>query len=152
MPASDVYGWAKQANKPDYTASEVGAAPSSHVSNKNNPHGVTASQTGAIAKTDKPSGTYTGTGTHHTETIGGTGKCVLVWSEDETTNFYSAYIFTPAGVLSSDTSNGNGGYPYFYDKNWGFFNNGTLNLTGTPIQNTPPPFNAKDRVYYYQVL
>ena len=30
MPASDVYSWAKQATKPAYTASEVGAAPSSH--------------------------------------------------------------------------------------------------------------------------
>lgn len=30
MPASDVYSWAKQPNKPLYTASEVGAAPASH--------------------------------------------------------------------------------------------------------------------------
>ena len=30
MPASDVYSWAKQPNKPSYTASEVGAAPASH--------------------------------------------------------------------------------------------------------------------------
>ena len=30
MPASDVYSWAKAKNKPTYTASEVGAAPSSH--------------------------------------------------------------------------------------------------------------------------
>ena len=30
MPASDVYSWAKQPSKPSYTASEVGAAPSSH--------------------------------------------------------------------------------------------------------------------------
>lgn len=29
-PASDVYTWAKQPSKPTYTASEVGAAPSSH--------------------------------------------------------------------------------------------------------------------------
>lgn len=32
MPASDVYSWAKEANKPAYTAGEVGAAPVSHVS------------------------------------------------------------------------------------------------------------------------
>lgn len=30
LPASDVYAWAKAANKPAYTASEVGAAASSH--------------------------------------------------------------------------------------------------------------------------
>ena len=30
MPASDVYDWAKQPNKPVYTAGEVGAAPSGH--------------------------------------------------------------------------------------------------------------------------
>jgi len=30
MPASDVYSWAKAANKPSYTYSEVGAAPSVH--------------------------------------------------------------------------------------------------------------------------
>mgnify|MGYP006978919600 CR=1 FL=1 len=32
MPASDVAAWAKAASKPTYTANEVGAAPSSHVS------------------------------------------------------------------------------------------------------------------------
>ena len=30
LPASDVYPWAKQPNKPAYTANEVGAAPSGH--------------------------------------------------------------------------------------------------------------------------
>lgn len=30
MPASDVHSWAKQPNKPSYTAGEVGAAPASH--------------------------------------------------------------------------------------------------------------------------
>lgn len=30
MPASDVYAWAKASTKPSYTASEVGAAPTSH--------------------------------------------------------------------------------------------------------------------------
>lgn len=30
LPASDVYDWAKQPNKPTYTAGEVGAAPSGH--------------------------------------------------------------------------------------------------------------------------
>ena len=30
LPASDVYEWAKQPNKPAYTANEVGAAPSGH--------------------------------------------------------------------------------------------------------------------------
>ena len=30
MPASDVYAWAKAANKPSYTASEVGASPTGH--------------------------------------------------------------------------------------------------------------------------
>lgn len=30
LPASDVYDWAKQPNKPVYTAGEVGAAPSGH--------------------------------------------------------------------------------------------------------------------------
>ncbi len=30
MPASDVYSWAKEKNKPTYSASDVGAAPASH--------------------------------------------------------------------------------------------------------------------------
>ena len=30
LPASDVYPWAKQPDKPAYTAGEVGAAPSGH--------------------------------------------------------------------------------------------------------------------------
>lgn len=34
MPASDVYSWAKQPNKPVYTASEVGAAAASHTHTK----------------------------------------------------------------------------------------------------------------------
>ncbi|WP_459188666.1 tail fiber domain-containing protein [Parabacteroides sp. APC149_11_2_Y6] len=33
MPASDVYDWAKQQNKPSYTASEVGALPSDGIAN-----------------------------------------------------------------------------------------------------------------------
>ena len=44
MPASDVPAWAKDASKPSYTASEVGAAASSHA------HGQITSS-GAITST-----------------------------------------------------------------------------------------------------
>ena len=40
MPASDVYGWAKEKTKPVYTASEVGAASSSHTHTTVNGHTV----------------------------------------------------------------------------------------------------------------
>ena len=33
MPASDVYSWAKQSSKPSYSASEVGAVPTSRTVN-----------------------------------------------------------------------------------------------------------------------
>lgn len=46
MPASDVYTWAKQPNKPSYTCSEVGAASSGHTH--------TAAQMGAKASAWKP--------------------------------------------------------------------------------------------------
>lgn len=39
--------WAKSETKPSYTATEVGATPSSHASDHGNPHQVTASQVGA---------------------------------------------------------------------------------------------------------
>ena len=54
MPASDVYSWAKQPHKPSYTASEVGAAPTSHshniIADKGN-HNETASGTTPNAPT-----------------------------------------------------------------------------------------------------
>lgn len=40
MPASDVYGWAKQETKPTYTASEVGAANATHTHTVVNGHTV----------------------------------------------------------------------------------------------------------------
>lgn len=48
MPASDVYSWAKAKEKPAYTASEVGAAPSDH-----SHAGATQSAAGFMGASDK---------------------------------------------------------------------------------------------------
>lgn len=62
MPASDVYAWAKEKNKPAYNASEVGAAPTGHKHTKSEitdfPSSMPASDVPAWAKAaNKP--TYT---------------------------------------------------------------------------------------------
>ena len=44
--------WARSETKPSYTADEVGAAPASHATNKNNPHNVTIQQIGAFSASD----------------------------------------------------------------------------------------------------
>ena len=59
--AADVHGWAKGANKPEYSASEIKATDgatlqqlysgtTTHINSKANPHGVTAAQVGAYTK------------------------------------------------------------------------------------------------------
>ena len=47
-----VPAWAKAETKPTYTAEDVGAAPASHATNKNNPHNVTIQQIGAFSASD----------------------------------------------------------------------------------------------------
>ena len=47
-----VPAWAKAETKPSYTAEDVGAAPASHATNKNNPHNVTIQQIGAFSASD----------------------------------------------------------------------------------------------------
>ena len=51
MPASDVYDWAKQPNKPTYTANEVGAAASSHSHPVGNITGVLPVSKGGTGQT-----------------------------------------------------------------------------------------------------
>lgn len=56
MPASDVYSWAKASTKPTYTASEVGAAPSSHNHSASNiTSGTLAVARGGTGVTANPS-------------------------------------------------------------------------------------------------
>ena len=55
LPASDVYGWAKQPTKPNYTAEEVGALPATYT-----PPNQTAEQVGA-----DPAGTAAGAVSSH---------------------------------------------------------------------------------------
>lgn len=51
LPASDVYPWAKQPNKPTYTANEVGAAASSHSHPVGNITGVLPVSKGGTGQT-----------------------------------------------------------------------------------------------------
>ena len=61
LPASDVPSWAKQSTKPTYTASEVGACPSSHASTATT-YGVgTSSNYGHLKITDAVDSTATDT-------------------------------------------------------------------------------------------
>lgn len=53
-PASDVYAWAKEAAKPGYTATEVGATPAEHVGATGTAHGTaTTSVAGFMSAADK---------------------------------------------------------------------------------------------------
>ena len=76
LHASDVYPWAKQPNKPAYTANEVGAAASSHSHPVGNITGVLPVSKGGTGQTSLAAlmsamgagkiaaGSYTGTGTY----------------------------------------------------------------------------------------
>lgn len=61
MPASDVYPWAKAANKPTYTAAEVGAAPSGH-----NHAGTYAPANHNHTGVYQPAGNYAASNHNHT--------------------------------------------------------------------------------------
>ncbi len=60
LPASDVYPWAKQPNKPSYTAAEVGAAAAGH--NHNDVYQPKGSYAAANHNHDTVNGNYTGSG------------------------------------------------------------------------------------------
>jgi len=60
MPASDVYAWAKQATKPGYTYSEVGAAAANH--NHDSVYQPKGSYAAANHEHDTVKGNYTGNG------------------------------------------------------------------------------------------
>ncbi len=60
MPASDVYTWAKQATKPSYSYSEVGAAAANH--NHNSVYQPKGSYAAASHEHDTVKGNYTGSG------------------------------------------------------------------------------------------
>ena len=77
MPASDVYSWAKQSSKPSYSASEVGAAPSSHSHNYagsssagGNANWANGSTYANYSYNDKPI-TTAGTGAAYTASVSG---------------------------------------------------------------------------------
>lgn len=73
MPASDVYAWAKAANKPTYTHTEVGAAATSHTHSYAPLTGAGTSGTWGISITGNAA-SATKLATARTLTIGSTGK------------------------------------------------------------------------------
>ena len=75
MPASDVYEWAKQPNKPTYTANEVGAAASSHSHPVGSITGVLPVSKGGTGQTSLAAlMSAMGAGKIATGTYAGTGK------------------------------------------------------------------------------
>lgn len=107
LPASDVYDWAKQPNKPVYTAGEVGAAASSHTHPVGNITGVLPVSKGGTGQTSLSAlmsamgagkivvGTYTGNGNESmTINLGFTPKAVLLLPADDAVNIlYECYGF-----------------------------------------------------------
>ena len=92
MPASDVYDWAKQPNKPTYTANEVGAAARSHTHPVSNITGVLPVSKGGTGQTSLTAlmtamgagkivaGTYAGNGNESmTINLGFKPKAVLLY-------------------------------------------------------------------------
>lgn len=57
-----------------------------HIADKNNPHGLTAAQLGAVAIADKPSGSYQGNGSASSRSIqiGGNGTLLVITSDTGT--------------------------------------------------------------------
>ena len=91
LPASDVHEWAKQPNKPAYTASEVGAAASSHSHPVGDITGVLPVSKGGTGQTSLAAlmsamgagkivaGTYTGNGNESmTINLGFTPRAVII--------------------------------------------------------------------------
>ena len=75
MPASDMYDWAKQPNKPTYTANEVGAAASSHSHPVGSITGVLPVSKGGTGQTSLAAlMSAMGAGKIATGTYAGTGK------------------------------------------------------------------------------
>lgn len=121
MPASDVYSWAKASTKPTYTASEVGAAASSHKHSASDITSVNASAiTGTISSANLPSYvddivegylsdgkfyTTNSSGTYSGEITGETGK---IYTDLSTNKIYrwsgSAYIVISDTLALGETS------------------------------------------------
>lgn len=105
LPASDVYSWAKQPNKPSYTYSEVGAAASSHTHPVGNITGVLPVSKGGTGQTSLTAlmsamgvgkvvaGTYTGNGNESmTINLGFKPKAVLLYvAENKMVLYGSSY-------------------------------------------------------------
>lgn len=99
-PASDVSAWAKAAEKPAYTYTEVGAAPASlvttvgnHLVDTTNPHQVTAAQAGAMS-TSHAANAITSTNISNWNTAYG-------WGNHATVGYLTAH---PVITTLTDTS------------------------------------------------
>lgn len=151
MPASDVYSWAKAASKPTYTASEVGAAETSHNHSASNiTSGTLAVARGGTGKTSLSEvrsamglgviGEYTGNGSSSSRTVstGGHGHALMIWS--------AAYLLfvTPRGGICLQVEANRITEITFAMAN---FINGVLTI-GT----ADATLNANGTVYAYQVL
>lgn len=163
MPASDVYSWAKQSNKPSYTASEVGAAPTQHnhsadsitsgTLNSNRLPIVPIVKGGTGATTTEEAlanlgassiitGTYTGT-THFTE------------SGQQSINLG----FKPKAVIVSNNGGlANGGFEIAqgqlneYSKRIEIIDNGFIVYSDVSTQTLARQLNRSDFVYSYMAL
>lgn len=92
MPASDVYSWAKQSSKPSYSASEVGAVPTSRtVNGKALSSNITLSAGDVGAAASSHTHNYAGS-----ETVGGNAK----WANGST---YANYSYNDKPITTAGT-------------------------------------------------
>lgn len=103
----DLSGYATKDDLSKLTAEDVGAAPSSHATNKNNPHGVTASQVGAAPSSHNHAADNITSGTLGVAR-GGTGKATHTSNAVLTGNGTSAVnnVATASGALYATAANG----------------------------------------------
>lgn len=96
-----VYAWAKAATKPAYTYTEVGAAPSSHVSNTSNPHSVTKAQVGLGSVENTALSTWAGTSS--VTTLGAIVSCTSF----ATSGSVGIGTTSPTGLINGVSSSAN---------------------------------------------
>lgn len=111
-----------------------------HIASRENPHGLTAEQLGAVAQADKPSGNYQGNGNAASRsiTVGGKGALLVVTSDSGT-----ALVSNRGAICHNRTGTAITGVVSWEVS----FDNGILKIT-----TANELLNKADQKYWYKVL